>query len=159
MENTRDQVVKRLKILRKQFSPSADFNRELSGSSVNYDMAYKIVRALRPEIHHQTTAVVDSMIKWHRFHEMPKLERRQKTNIGVKNVIDALYKKKIFTPELVANDPDLLNRCTMGISFLNGELTTKYAVHVGLYVKSLKNIGTEIHHDALMKGAKFEEWG
>lgn len=42
---------------------------------------------------------------------------------------------------------------------MSGEMTTKFAVQVGLYVKSLKNMGSEIHHESLLKGAKLEEWG
>ena len=47
----------------------------------------------------------------------------------------------------------------MGICFFGGEISTKFAVQIGLYVKSIKNIGSQIHEESLLKGAKLEEFG
>jgi len=154
MRNNREQAIKRIKILKSHFSPSEDFNRELDESTFNFDLAYKVIYALRPKEHHKTIAVMDSIMKWDRFNEAPKKVLRPRTNKLVKKLLDKLYQEKVFTPELIIKDPDLLNRCTMGISFFNGEVSTKFAIQMGLYVKSLNNMGTEIHRDALMKAVK-----
>ncbi|CAI2360677.1 unnamed protein product [Moneuplotes crassus] len=159
MESNRDRAIKRIKVLKKQFNPSEDFKREIDSCTFNFDTAYEVVRKLRPSEHYKTIKEVDHIVRWERFAQVPKDELRVKTNRCVKNIMDTLYQKKVFTPEQVITDPDLVNRCLMGVSWFSGELSTKIAVQTGLYAKSLYNIGTEIHSEALMKAAKFEEWG
>jgi len=159
MDSNREKALKRISILKKHFVPSEDFNREFDGSTFDFELASKVVRALRPEAHYKVIALVDSMFKGTQFKERSRGTLRFKTNILVKKIMSSIYEKGIFTPEQVLQDPDLFNRCTMGISFFGAEISTKYAVQIGLYVKSLKNMGTEIHKEALMKGVKLEEFG
>mmetsp|Transcript_7470 Transcript_7470/g.7001 ORF Transcript_7470/g.7001 Transcript_7470/m.7001 type:complete len:200 (+) Transcript_7470:158-757(+) len=117
------------------------------------------MRGLRPEVYYQIVSLVDSMMKQNSFQEKSRAAMRYKTNYWFKKILTKIYEKEILTPEKVIEDPDLLNRCTMGISFFGGEISTKFAVQIGLYLKSIKNMGTETHKDALMRAATLEEFG
>ena len=73
----------------------------------------------------------------------------------MKNILE----RGVLNEERIINDPDLVNRMTMNIGPYNPGVTTKYAVQLGLYAKSIKNLGSKIHHEALRKGALFQEMG
>ena len=92
--------------------------------------------------------------------EMPKSELRIHTNKMVKLLLKKLIEKKVFTVENIMDDIDFLNRWTMQIGlFGSAAVTTKFAVQLGLYAKSIKNLGTKIHEGALRKAVTLEEMG
>ena len=90
--------------------------------------------------------------------DLSKHELRIHTNKMVKKLLAKLIERKVFTVEQVIDDIDFVNRCTMQVGLYGcAAVTTKFAVHLGLYAKSIKNLGTQIHEDALRKAAKLEE--
>ena len=146
-------------MLKKQFTPSEDFKREMDGSTFDFDLAAKAIHSLRPEVYHKIVEVANLVMKPVNLKEKSREALRYKTNFCMKKIIDKIYDSGIMTPEDVIHDPDLLNRCTMGISYFGGEISTKFAVQIGLYLKSLKNMGTKVHHEHLLRAAKLEEFG
>lgn len=159
MLSNRDKAIKRISALKRHFSPSEDFNREIDGCTFDFDLASKVVDSLRPDVHHQIIALIDSVMEENDYKERSRENSRFRTNILMKKVMSQIYEKGLMTYEDVIDNPDLLNRCTMGISFFGGEISTKFAFHIGLYLKSIKNMGTDAHREDLEKGAKLEEMG
>lgn len=70
-----------------------------------------------------------------------------------------MISKGFVTPEWIADNIDLfLSKVT---AFLNMDISTvvRFAVHFGLYCKTIKNLGTAKHREALLKGCRAEELG
>lgn len=118
-----------------------------------------MVRKIRPEEHYQTIECMSELSDGTYGPPLPKPELRIKTNKLVKALLKKLLEKKVLTVDKIINDLDFLNRCTMQIGFYSSEVCTKFAVQIGLYAKTIKNLGTKIHNDALRKAATLEEMG
>jgi hypothetical protein len=110
MIGNRESAIKRISLIQSHFNPSEDFNRELDGSTFNFDLASTVMRSLRPEKVHQVIKLVDSMFKEGYRKEQPKELLREKMNELCKHIILKIYEKGIFTPQEVIDDPDLFNR-------------------------------------------------
>jgi hypothetical protein len=110
MIGNRESAIKRISLIQSHFNPSEDFNRELDGSTFNFDLASTVMRSLRPEKAHQVIKLVDSMVREGYRKEQPKEVSREKMNECCKHIILKIYEKGIFTPQEVIDDPDLFNR-------------------------------------------------
>ena len=110
MISRRENAIKRINLLKRHFVPSEDFKREFDTSSFDFELAYKAIRGLRPEVHHQIIQLVDSMMKGNQYKERSREKIRYKTNYCLKKIMAAIYKKGLLTPEQVIENPDLLNR-------------------------------------------------
>lgn len=122
-------------------------------------MACQATKSLRRKEYEDT---IDAMNELHEGCGSPdpgKDELRINTNKLCKALLQKLIEKGTFTVEKVMDDIDLVNRCTMHIGNYTPGVTTKYAVQLGLYAKSIKNLGTKIHDDALRKACTMEEMG
>ncbi|CAI2360375.1 unnamed protein product [Moneuplotes crassus] len=159
INSNREKAIRRITLLKKHFDPSEDFNRELDNCTFDFDLALRVVNDLRPKVHHQVIAAVDSIMKQNHFKEKSREAARFKANYWVKKILSELYDRGVLTPHKVIDHPDLLNRCIMGISPFGGEISTKFAIQIGLYLKSIKNMGTEIHQDELLRAATLEDYG
>lgn len=76
-----------------------------------------------------------------------------------RQLITKIFEEKVFTPESLIENLDFLNRCTMQSSFYSAGVCTKFAVQIGLYAKSIKNLGSKVHDGALQKAITFEQMG
>lgn len=66
---------------------------------------------------------------------------------------------KHVTPEWIADNIDLWDCGMTSIGILDSGICTKFMVHYGLYCKMIKNCGTDIHNDILMRGIRGEDLG
>lgn len=157
--NNRESAIKRIELLKGHFKATKDFDREMETCSFNFELAASVVRKLRPEEHYKTIEFMDSLVDENFRREKPKEDLRTEVNKLSKQLLDKLYESGTLTPERVINDLDFLNRCTMQIGFYNDAVCTKFAVQMGLYAKSIKNLGSKIHEEALYKAATMQEMG
>lgn len=102
---------------------------------------------------------MDSLVGDNFRKEEQKADLRIHTNKLSIQLMQKYLETKTFDTQKIIDDIDLVNRCTMHIGYFSSAVTTKYAVQLGLYAKSIKNLGTKIHEDALRKAATFEEMG
>lgn len=157
--NAKESAIKRIKMLKQQFEPTKDFHREMDNCSFNLDLATEVIRGLRPEEAYKTIEIMDSIVGDNFRKEEQKAELRTHTNKMSIQLLQKLFESGTFDTQKVIDDLDLVNRCTMNIGFYSSAVTTKYAVQLGLYAKSIKNLGTKIHEEALRKAATFKEMG
>lgn len=88
-----------------------------------------------------------------------KDDARQETNTYLIQVVNKMFELEYVTPEWVADNIDLWIFGMQSIGQIDGGMAVKFGVHYGLYCKMIKNLGTDIHREALMKGVKCEELG
>ena len=67
--------------------------------------------------------------------------------------------KKYITKEEIIQDIDTWIRSLMGIGMIDGASNTKHWVHYSLYMKWIKNLGTEKHYDYLLRASDLTDWG
>ena len=65
-----------------------------------------------------------------------------------------MFELGFITPEQLADNIDYWHCGVTATGLLDSGLNVKSGVHYGLYCKMIKNCGTEIHHEALMRGVK-----
>jgi len=117
------------------------------------------VNSIRPKEYDQTIDIMDELSEGIQRMDPDKEELRTETNELCKKLLQRLIERGVFTEEKILNDLDFLNRCTMQIGHYSSGVTTKFAVQIGLYAKSIKNLGSKIHEESLRKAAMFKEMG
>lgn len=156
---TREAVIKRIKMLKDHFRPTQDFYREIDNCTFNFELAANVVRRIRPEEHYKTIDIMHSLTEGAFKRELPKEELRNDTNKLAKKLIKKMYEDKVVTVDQALEDIDFINRCTMQIGLFSPAVCTKFAVQLGLYAKTIKNLGSDVHKEALRKAVTLEEMG
>jgi alkylation response protein AidB-like acyl-CoA dehydrogenase len=90
---------------------------------------------------------------------MDKDTYRYESNVLAKKVIQFMVEEKGVTAEWIIDNLDLFIRSLMAVSTANPSTTTKFSVHYGLYVKSIKSLGTKRHLEYLKRGAILQDFG
>lgn len=156
----RENAIRRIRLLKDHFAPTPAFYREIDKCTFDFDLAYKVVRKIRPEEHYKVIDIMNSICEGTILSELKGKDfDRIETNKLTKKLLNKIYEEGVFTPEQVMNDLDLLNRCTMQIGLYNCGVTTKFAVQIGLYAKTIKNLGSKIHNEALRRAVTCEDMG
>lgn len=70
-----------------------------------------------------------------------------------------LIRKGFITPEKVIENIDLAAAGLITSGIQNTAVGVKFIAHLALYAKSIKNLGTEKHHELLRKAAALEDFG
>jgi acyl-CoA oxidase len=92
-------------------------------------------------------------------HIKEKIDARNDANKFTKDVVKTMISEGHITREQIADDVDTWIRAAMGISGVDTAATTKLAVHYFLYMKCIKNLGTEKHHEYVLRAADLTDWG
>lgn len=93
------------------------------------------------------------------FPTMDKETYRYETNVLTIKVVQSMIEKKGYTAEWIIEHLDEFLRSLMAVACSNPSTSTKYSVHYFLYVKSIKNLGTERHLEYLKRGAVLKDFG
>ena len=90
---------------------------------------------------------------------MDKETYRYETNILCIKIVQYMIEHKGFTAEKIIDNLDEFMRSLMAVSCSNPSTSTKFSVHYFLYLKSIKNLGTERHLEYLKRGAVLKDFG
>ena len=88
-----------------------------------------------------------------------KDQLRIDTNKQTMKLMQMLNESGALTVDKIMSNIDLVTRCAMNIGNYSEGVNTKMAVQFGLYAKSIKNLGSKVHEDALRRACALEEWG
>lgn len=105
------------------------------------------------------TKLSTGKLKTAHYKPVSKQGLREETNDFMVDCINKVFELGYTTPEEVADNIDMFLQGSTCMSILEVGVTVKSMVHYGLYLKTIKNCGTEKHHDVLMRGIKCQEIG
>lgn len=119
-----------------------------------------LIRKTKPDLYYDVSTVVDKVIA--SGPEAPGLDKaasRKAANMNTKNVVKTLISDGYTTREKIADNIEEWIRATMAVSTFDGSATVKLCVHYFLYMKCLKNLGTEKHREYVLNAADLTDWG
>ena len=90
---------------------------------------------------------------------LDKKEARLMANKTTQLIVKTLIKEKLITREKIVADIDSWLRSLMALGPIDAGAITKFWVHYYLYMKWIKNLGTEKHYDYLLRAADLSDWG
>ena len=90
---------------------------------------------------------------------LDKKEGRLMANKTTQKIVRELINGKHITKEEIVQDIDSWVRSLMALCTLDAAATTKCWVHYYLYMKWIKNLGTEKHYDYLLRASDLTDWG
>lgn len=70
-----------------------------------------------------------------------------------------MFEKGFTTPEKIAENIDAFNAGIISLQSFDYATCTRYLVQYGLYCKTIKNLGTERHRQALLDGCSLKTFG
>lgn len=153
--------LKRLQLLRGHVSPSVDAKRERKTSTFNLPHAQEKVWATLPESYFQTYECLSELhgTSDPSFYVEEKDTMRKDTNILFIRLTNKMFEKGYTTPEKIAENIDAFNAGITAMMPYDYACVTKYLAHYGLYVKTIKNLGTERHRELLLDGCSLRTLG
>ena len=156
-----EKALNRMKNIQNHVKPANDLEREFSKFTFDMDKVKAVVRTLRPDVLFKVQEAVEVYFKKNKLtnHILPKDEYRDETNKYFLSVVKYLLKNKYITAEEIMESPEQFGRALMGVGSANCSTTTKLCVQYFLYVKTIKNLGTEKHHEFLRRGAVCDDIG
>ena len=84
---------------------------------------------------------------------------RKDTNIGLVRIVNKMFEKGYTSPEKIASNIDHFAVGITSYGSFNYAIVTKFLVQYGLYCKTIKNLGTERHQQALLDGCSLKTFG
>jgi len=88
-----------------------------------------------------------------------KDDMRKDTNEFMVSLVNKMIELKFVTAEEIADNIDLFQCGMTSVGSLDTGVNVKFGVHHGLYCKMIKNCGTEIHRELLIRGVTCQDFG
>eukprot|EP00344_Euplotes_crassus_P005848 CAMPEP_0196999594 /NCGR_PEP_ID=MMETSP1380-20130617/4737_1 /TAXON_ID=5936 /ORGANISM="Euplotes crassus, Strain CT5" /LENGTH=679 /DNA_ID=CAMNT_0042416571 /DNA_START=8 /DNA_END=2047 /DNA_ORIENTATION=+ len=154
-------ALKRLNMLKGHFRPSKDLKRELSTSTFNLSKAQESLWNTLPANYFETFECISELhgIPDPSLYNAEKDELRKDSNEFIIRLTNKMFEKGFTTPEKIAENIDAFNSGMISLGSFNFATCTRYLVQYGLYCKTIKNLGTERHHQELIDGCSLKTLG
>ena len=154
---------KRLELLKGQVNPSEEAFVERERGSFSVEEARRHLWKDLSPLYFQTfealSKLPDKLLTYTAAKPSAKDEKRLETNQTFLNLLNKVYELGFTTPEDAADNIDAFLDGVTAISMLDHATVVKMSVHLGLYAKTIKNCGTEMHRELLLDALTGKDMG
>ncbi|CAI2360764.1 unnamed protein product [Moneuplotes crassus] len=154
-------ALKRLNLLKGHVNSSIDARREASTATFDLAHAQEVLWSILPEGYFDALECASELhgLQDPSLHFDDRDKLRENSYDYLFGLINKMFEKGYTSPEKIAENIDHFCFTINSPGFFDLHASTRFMSHTALYSKTIKNLGTERHHDILMESLAFKTIG